>query len=151
MSFSINIQRVVSSAHIPTDESFNQWIHAAQISTQQNTEITIRIVSYDEIQTLNRDYRNKDSATNVLSFSSEVPVGPEVKLLGDIVICADIVAQEACEFEKELEDRWAHMVVHGCLHIQGYDHIKFDERQAMENKEKEVLKALGFSNPYQVD
>ena len=111
----------------------------------------MRIVSVDEIQSLNRDYRDKDKVTNVLSFASEVPVGPEVQILGDIVICADIVAQEAAEFGKDVKDRWAHMVIHACLHIQGYDHIESDEREIMENKEIEVLKALGFSNPYQVD
>ena len=151
MSLVINIQRVVNSTYIPTDESLTQWINAAQTSAQKNTEITLRIVSADEIQSLNRDYRNKDVATNVLSFSSEVPVGPNVQLLGDIVICADIVAQEAQDFGKALEDRWAHMVIHGCLHVQGFDHIESDEREVMENKEIEVLKALGFSNPYQVD
>lgn len=151
MSLTINIQRVVKSTVIPSDEAFSQWINAAQITTEKNAEITLRIVSAEEIQSLNRDYRNKDIATNVLSFSSEVPVGPELQLLGDIVICADIVAQEAHEFEKPLEERWAHMVVHGCLHVQGFDHIQSDEQEIMEKKEVEVLKALGFSNPYQVD
>ena len=151
MPLIINIQRVVNSTHLPTDKAFNQWVNAAQINAEQNAEITLRIVSTEEIQSLNNNYRNKDVATNVLSFASEVPVGPDVQLLADIVICADIVAQEAHEFGKALEDRWAHMVVHGCLHVQGFDHLESDERELMENKEIEVLKALGFSNPYQVD
>ena len=151
MPLTISIQRAVNSSNIPTDKAFNQWINAAQITPEKNAEITLRIVSAEEIQSLNRNYRNKDIATNVLSFASEVPLGPDVKLLADIVICADIVAQEAHDFGKALEDRWAHMVVHGCLHVQGFDHIESDERDLMENKEIEVLKALGFSNPYQVD
>jgi len=151
MSLSIVIQRTVELSNIPEDKDFSHWINAAQIDTGKNAEITLRIVSVEEIQSLNRDYRSKDMPTNVLSFSSEVPLGPELHVLGDIVICGDIVAQEAHQYGKALQDRWAHMVIHACLHIQGFDHQDERERQIMENKEVEVLKGLGFSDPYQVD
>jgi len=151
MSLTINIQRVVQHNNLPSDEAFTEWVNAAQITANKNVEITIRIVSAEEIQDLNRDYRNKDAVTNILSFSSEAELGEESLLLGDIVICADIVAKEAKEFGKSLTERWAHMVVHGCLHVQGYDHQEEQERQIMENKEIEVHQGFGFSNPYQVD
>ncbi|MDP9140932.1 MAG: rRNA maturation RNase YbeY [Pseudomonadota bacterium] len=106
-------------------------------------ELTIRIVDVAESQTFNRDYRGKDKPTNVLSFQGEG------EILGDLVICAPVVASEAKAEGKLLRAHWAHMVVHGCLHLRGYDHEHDDEARRMEAREVRILGELGFDNPYQ--
>lgn len=140
---------------LPEEDQIVNWIEAAMLDDRQDgeTEITLRIVSAEEIQTLNRDYRGKDKVTNVLSFPFEIPpglvdLGEELPYLGDLVICAEKVAQEAIEQEKSLTAHWAHMVVHGCLHLQGYDHIDDDEADEMESLEVDMLAELGFVSPY---
>ena len=144
-----NSERVLEK--IPPNTVLEEWVKAAQIDPEMCIEINLRIVSAAEIQELNKNYRNKDTPTNVLSFATQVPAGSGVQLLGDIVICAEIVAQEAEKFEKSLHDRWAHMLVHGCLHVQGLDHMQDSEREFMEKTEMRILKGLGISDPYQVN
>ena len=115
-------------------------------------DITLRIVAEDEIRTLNRDYRDKDAPTNVLSFPFEMPEGlPEdavEPLVGDIVICDAVVHREADEQHKPLDAHWAHMVTHGVLHLLGYDHIDDDDALVMETLEIRALGELGFPDPY---
>ena len=115
----------------------------------QHGEFAVRIVDAEEGQTLNRDYRNKDYATNVLSFEADIPPGLlDIPLLGDLVICAPVVEREANEQGKNLQAHWAHLVIHGCLHLQGYDHLEDDEAEAMEALERQLLAQLGYPDPY---
>lgn len=141
---------------LPSLEQCQKWVTQALLEDWAggHVEMTIRVVSEAESQALNHDYRDKDQPTNVLSFPAETPaflidLGEALPYLGDLVICADIVQQEAEQQEKNLEAHWAHMVVHGTLHLQGMDHIEDDEAQTMEALEIEILNGLGFDDPYQ--
>ena len=111
----------------------------------------MRIVDEAESQQLNFDYREKDKPTNVLSFPFQCPPGIELPLLGDLVICAQVVAREAAEQQKTVTAHWAHMVVHGCLHLLGFDHINDEDAAEMEAEEIQILQELGFANPYLID
>lgn len=141
------------SAYLPTDDELQQWATAALQERTEFTEpeLTIRLVHNDESQELNRDYRGKDKPTNVLSFPFDAPPEVPIELLGDLIICAPVVQAEASEQGKTPQAHWAHMVVHGCLHLLGYDHIKDDEAETMENLERQIMAALGFSDPYSDD
>lgn len=125
-----------------------RWIQAALFAP---AELTIRFVDAEEGRTLNRDYRGKDYATNVLSFPVELPPGVKLPLIGDLVICAPVVAREAKEQGKPARNHWAHMTVHGVLHLLGYDHIDDDEAEAMEALETRILAGLGIDDPYIAD
>ena len=151
----IDLQWAVEERAIPTYEQCREWVLAALQEPRcfESVELTIRIVDEQESQSLNRDYRGKDKPTNVLSFEYEQPpglveLGEELPYLGDLVICANVVAEEADQQQKTLEAHWAHMIVHGVLHLQGYDHIEEAEALKMEKLEIEHLRALGFRNPY---
>lgn len=140
-------------AYLPTDDELQHWATAALQERTEFTEpeLTIRLVHNDESQELNRDYRGKDKPTNVLSFPFDAPPEVPIELLGDLIICAPVVQAEASEQGKTPQAHWAHMVVHGCLHLLGYDHIKDDEAETMENLERQIMAALGFSDPYSDD
>ena len=118
--------------NLPTETQIQQWANAAIRPQTLEPEITIRIVDEAESHDLNLTYRGKDKPTNVLSFPFECPDEVELPLLGDLVICRQVVELEATEQGKPLEAHWAHMVVHGCLHLLGYDHIEDDEAEEME-------------------
>lgn len=133
---------------IPESTQFEKWA-AAALQPESIPELSIRIVAEDEGRALNLAYREKDYATNVLSFPFEAPAGVPIEYLGDLVICAPVVAREAAEQGKSLESHWAHMVVHGVLHLQGYDHIEPAEAEQMETLEKHIMAQLGYANPYQ--
>lgn len=149
MKHIIDIQNVCNAQELPSAELYQRWVDAALIATtNQEFELTIRLVNIDESQQLNKQYRQKDKPTNVLSFPFEVPEGIELNLLGDLVICAQVVEQEAKAQNKELFDHWAHMVIHGCLHLVGYDHINDTDANEMEAIEVKVLAELAISNPY---
>ena len=137
---------------LPTKEQFQLWVDTAlaEVSSEpkQEFELTIRLVNNEESQQLNMQYRGKDKPTNVLSFPFEVPEGVELNLLGDLIICIEVMKQEAQEQNKALFDHWAHLVIHGCLHLVGFDHISDTEAVEMESIETSILKKLGISNPY---
>lgn len=152
MSIILDFQLASNASGIPSEAQFQQWLDAAVTPFQDNAEVTIRIVDEAESQQLNFDYREKDKPTNVLSFPFQQPPGiEELPLLGDLVICAQVVEREATEQNKPLAAHWAHMVVHGCLHLLGFDHITEDEAQEMEAEEIQILADLGFPNPYEID
>ena len=137
--------------NLPTETQIQQWANAAIRPQTLQPEITIRIVDEAESHDLNLTYRGKDKPTNVLSFPFECPDEVELPLLGDLVICRQVVEREATEQGKPLEAHWAHMVVHGCLHLLGYDHIEDDEAEEMESLETEIMLSLDFADPYAAD
>jgi len=136
---------------VPAPASFRRWVEAALKGARRRkgTELSIRIVDADEGQSLNLQYRGKDYATNVLSFPVELPPGVDVPLIGDLVICAPVVTREAAEQGKKAADHWAHLTVHGTLHLLGYDHIDDAEAETMEALETRVLAGLGIADPYE--
>lgn len=143
---------------IPAQDDFQRWIECALLHTEMPAKpvnVGIRIVDEVESAQLNRDYRGKDYATNVLSFGSELP---EIVLreldeipLGDLAICAPVVEREAVEQGKQLNSHWAHMVIHGVLHLSGFDHENDDEAEQMEALETRILATLGIAYPYRAD
>lgn len=145
----LDLQIATTAAALPSEAQFRLWVKTALQGRRDEAELTIRIVDDEEGAELNETYRGKQGPTNVLSFPFEAPPGVELPLLGDIVICAPKVAREAAEQGKPLEAHWAHLTLHGCLHLLGYDHIEQEEAEAMEALETELLAALGYANPYQ--
>ena len=133
---------------LPTLEQIEQWATAAVQPESDDVEMTVRIVDEAESQALNRTYRAKDRPTNVLSFPFECPTEVSLPLLGDLVICRQVVEYEAAEQEKPLMAHWAHMVVHGSLHLLGDDHIDDTEAEEMESLETKIMQGLGFVDPY---
>jgi probable rRNA maturation factor len=148
MELELDIQNASGDATIPSDAEFETWISAALAGELEQAEVSLRIVDSAEITELNHQYRDKNYATNVLSFPADLPEELGLFLLGDIVICAEVVAREALEQHKTRDAHWAHMVVHGTLHLLGYDHIDDDEAEVMEGREIEILNRLNFPNPY---
>jgi probable rRNA maturation factor len=133
---------------LPTEGDFRRWVTAALPQEKDPVELVIRLVDEAESRQLNHDYRGLDKPTNVLSFPFEVPAEVNVALLGDLVICAPVVAREATEQGKDYPAHWAHMVVHGVLHLLGYDHQSDSDAQEMEGLERIILGDLDFSDPY---
>lgn len=149
----IDLQIATSAAH-PESEQFQRWVDAALESFENNdedSEILIRLVDDAESAELNQQYRHKSGPTNILSFPFEVPDGMEMDLLGDLVICAPLIAQEAEQQNKSAEHHWAHITVHGVLHLLGYDHVEEQDAEEMEAREIEILRRLGIANPYMED
>ena len=136
----------------PQLKQFQLWVEATlekEPSVVDDCELSIRLVDETECAELNASYRSKTGPTNVLPFPFDSPIAMEPMLLGDLVICAGVVEREAKEQNKASQDHWAHIVVHGCLHLLGYDHIKDDEAEIMETLEVTILKSLLISDPYQ--
>jgi probable rRNA maturation factor len=135
---------------VPAPASFRRWVEAALKGARRRkaAEVAIRIVDAGEGQALNLQYRGRDYATNVLSFPADLPPGVNLPLIGDLVICAPVVAREAAEQGKKPADHWAHLTVHGTLHLLGYDHIEEAEAEAMEALETRILAGLGIADPY---
>jgi probable rRNA maturation factor len=149
MNLDLDLQIAVDdTSQLPSAEQFHHWVETALAGRREQAELTIRIVDDDEGAELNEAYRGKQGPTNVLSFPFEAPPGIELPLLGDIVICAPKVAREAAEQGKPLEAHWAHLTLHGTLHLLGYDHLEATEAEEMEALETELLGALGYPNPY---
>lgn len=143
----IQIATQTPEEQLPSKASLTRWANLS-VSGKPGFEVTIRIVDEAESQALNAQYRQKDKPTNVLSFPFEAPAGIELPLLGDLVICAPVVMKEAAEQQKNLESHWAHMVIHGMLHLQGYDHILDQDAEVMEKREVDLMAELGYKNPY---
>lgn len=149
-TLTVDLQRTLEAPGIPADNDFETWAATAWLG-EHPSEVTIRIVDTEESADLNSQYRGKNGPTNVLSFPFEAPAGITVPLAGDLVICAPVVEKEAAEQHKELAAHWAHMVVHGMLHLQGYDHIENDDAEVMEDLEIRLLAQLGYGNPYETE
>ncbi|AWY01358.1 rRNA maturation RNase YbeY [Marinomonas primoryensis] len=137
-----------ATQRLPSEADFRLWVEKALPTLGEEFEVTIRIVDEEESHALNHEYRGQDKPTNVLSFQFEAPPGLELPLLGDLVICTQIVEKEAKEQDKELLHHWAHMTIHGILHLRGYDHINDDEADEMELIETQLLASLSISDPY---
>lgn len=151
MSVTLDVQYEVEAG--PDEDDIRRWITAV-MAAEKNTadvELTVRIVGIEEIAELNERYRHKTGPTNILSFPFEAPPGVELNLLGDLVVAAPVVASEAQEQHKTEIAHWAHMVVHGTLHLLGYDHQTPAEAEDMEAREIRILQTLGFANPYLLD
>lgn len=134
---------------VPKKTAIKRWVNSAIPETKRPTEICIRVVGGEESQTLNLQYRGKDKPTNVLSFPCELPPGVDLPILGDLVICEPVVNREAKEQGKTSEAHWAHMVIHGTLHLLGYDHQQDDEAGIMESLETKLLTQLDYPAPYE--
>ena len=145
----IDIQNVSGLKSLPDNDLIVKWAEHALDYQHRNAEITLRIVNKEEGRELSKAWRKKDSATNVLSFPIGEPIEQVPNLLGDIVICAPIVELEAIEQRKNIEAHWAHLIIHGILHLQGYDHESDEHANVMESKEVRILEDIGYANPYE--
>lgn len=148
MALELDLQLTGEWAQLPAAEDFEAWVKTA-LEPGGNAELTVRVVGRDESRELNKTFRGKDSETNVLSFPAELPEGIDLPLLGDIVICAPLVSDEAEEQGKAVQDHWAHLTIHGVLHLLGYDHLDDKEAEEMESLEVSLLDSLGIADPYQ--
>ncbi len=149
--YRILVQRATRKSLAPTAQCLKKWaMQALRTITVSTAELTIRIVSEKEMLNLNSTYRHKHYATNVLSFPFDMPstIEMDIPLLGDIVICAEVVNAEAVTQNKKVEAHWAHMIIHGVLHLCGFDHEIETDATKMEAEEIRILELLGFSNPY---
>ncbi|WP_279363637.1 rRNA maturation RNase YbeY [Xanthomonas sacchari] len=148
----VGVSYALPRAGLPAAPSFRKWVAAVLKGRIREADLAIRLVDDREGRALNQHYRGKDYATNVLSFPAELPEGlpkgVKLPLLGDLVICAPVVAREAAEQDKPLNAHYAHLTVHGVLHLLGWDHEDDKEAEAMEQLEREILADLGVSDPY---
>lgn len=146
----LDLQIATDHQGIPTADLFQQWVDTVLKNQGLDAqELTIRVVDEEESRELNHQYRDKDKSTNVLSFPFEAPPGIEMNLLGDLVVCAQVVEKEAKEQNKPLAHHWAHMIVHGTLHLLGFDHIEDAQAEEMESLEIALLAKLDIDDPYQ--
>lgn len=147
MNLRVDVQTATSEP-VPEEGDIRHWVEAALSERSEDVELTVRLVDLDEMAELNQTYRGKPGATNVLSFPADLPAEISLPLLGDIVICAPVVAREASAQQKPRIAHWAHMTVHGTLHLLGYDHLEEQEALAMEGLETEILARLNYPCPY---
>jgi probable rRNA maturation factor len=147
--FDIHISYQVERRGLPSSARLRMWAEAAlKAARRRSGELSVVLVDDIEGRAMNRQYRGRDYATNVLSFPVELPAGVRSPLLGDLIVCAPVVAREATEQHKKLADHYAHMLVHGTLHLLGYDHIDDAEAERMEALETRILARLGIADPY---
>lgn len=146
MSVSENVNQ--EDEDVPRLEQFETWVNHACLE-KADALASMQILSLDEMQALNREFSGKDKPTNVLSFPMQLPETVELNLLGDLALCAQVINKEAKQQSKKHDAHWAHMVVHGMLHLQSYDHQTEKDAQIMESLEVQILDKLGFDNPYQ--
>lgn len=146
------VQRSTDSASTPSDKQFEAWARCALTGKRDQAEVVIRLVDREEARQFNLQYRHRDYATNVLSFPAELPEGIPAdvagSVLGDLLICAPVVAEEAKNQGKQEVEHWAHLSIHGILHLLGYDHEEEADAAIMEALEIEILKVLGIPDPY---
>lgn len=147
----VDIQIAAADDNVPSEDDFIRWVSAALPDSNTPAELTVRVVDEEESRDLNHRYRQKDKATNVLAFPSDLPPELNLPLLGDLVICAAIVEQESVAQKKSLQAHWAHMVVHGTLHLLGYDHQTETEAELMEALETRILTGLNYAAPYELN
>lgn len=151
MTYNIDLQITVENCYIPSRIKLEQWVTETLLPYKKEAEVCIRVVDETESAFLNETYRKKTGPTNILSFPSEIPDDIPLKqsFLGDLVICAAVLENEAQQQNKSLEAHWAHIVIHGLLHLLGYDHVEEKQAEVMEGLEIQVLKILGYPNPYE--
>jgi len=147
MTVELDVQRASGNDPVPSDASLQNWVEAV-LGNREDTVLTIRIVGREESAELNRRFRSRKGPTNVLSFAADLPSEVGIPLLGDIVICAPVVAEEARVQGKDPQAHWAHLVVHGVLHLLGFDHQTQAETRRMETRETALLAELGYPDPY---
>jgi len=150
MSAKVVLQLASPGESVPAASQFQRWVAATTASHREAAELTVRVVDADESRELNQRYRHKDSPTNVLAFPADVPDFVDEPALGDLVICRPVVMREAMEQAKPEEAHWAHMVVHGTLHLLGYDHQDDEQARQMEALEVQILGGLGYADPYRI-
>ena len=150
MNLQLDLQLAASEPAIPAEPQFRRWATAALKGRRGEAELALRIVDEQEGRQLNRDYRGKDYATNVLTFAYNEgeEIGPEEVTQADIILCTDVLEREAAEQKKTVEEHTAHLIVHGVLHAQGYDHEGDDDAHEMEQFERDIMEALGYPDPY---
>jgi probable rRNA maturation factor len=148
MNLQLSVQYGAARAGLPAKSSLQRWASTALRGVGRRVALGVRIVGAEESAELNHRFRRKHGPTNVLSFPFEAPPGMRSEVLGDLVICAPVVRREARAQRKPERAHWAHMVVHGILHLRGYDHLNRRDATVMEKKEIRILKELGFANPY---
>ena len=153
MTYIIDIQNALNKTISITDQEITDWASLALENKYTSAELTIRLVELDEMIYLNNTYRAQNKPTNVLSFPSNLPkhINLDYPLLGDIIICPDVLSEESTAKNITLTAHWAHIVIHGVLHLLGYDHIYDDDAIIMQAIEIQLLDKLGFNNPYQED
>ncbi|XBC37542.1 MAG: rRNA maturation RNase YbeY [Buchnera aphidicola (Meitanaphis microgallis)] len=150
-SIIINLQIACSKkSYFPKKLQYLKWVKACFKKTQSNFEITIRIVKKSEIKFLNKKYRYKNKTTNILSFPSTIHKIIKSSFIGDLVICGDIIKEEAKKNKKKIESHWAHIVIHGTLHLLGYDHKNYYDFKKMKKMEIKIMLSLGHNNPYTI-
>lgn len=150
MSLTVDIQRAHTTGFTPADKEITRWVQAC-LNESEDIEVSIRIVDDAEMIELNTVYRQKAKTTNVLSFPADFPDELNIPLIGDIVICAAVVAEEARNQNKDIYAHWAHMTIHGMLHLLGYDHIEESEAAEMETLETSIMQALHYPPPYDAE
>jgi len=153
MTYTIVVQNAAKGITIPNPKELKQWAKTALKGKISSAEVTLRIVDKNESRELNHTYRKKNKPTNVLSFPFDMPkdIDMDIPILGDIAICAEIVAKEAAEQNKPEKAHWAHMVIHGILHLLGFDHENDQDADIMEQEETVILNSLGFPDPYKIN
>tara|TARA_B110000908_G_C9963841_1_gene318054 strand:- start:3 stop:479 length:477 start_codon:yes stop_codon:yes gene_type:complete len=149
MKVIVDMENVSSCTDIPDEIAVTQWVEAALCSYGKPAEVAINVIDEDESAKLNYQYRRKNNPTNILSFPANLPESLELPLLGDLAICAQVVAREAAAQNKDLYAHWAHIVIHGTLHLIGFDHISDAEEKKMELLEIEILASFNLSSPYE--
>ena len=148
----LDVQYASSAPDLPTEQQLKVWVDAVLDAAEVSRDVVIRIVDYQESAELNQRYRDKSGATNVLSFQFEAPENSPVAVdhLGDLVICAPVVTEEANAQQKSVEAHWLHMVVHGLLHLLNFNHLTLSDASVMEAEEVRILHSLGVANPYEI-
>jgi probable rRNA maturation factor len=152
MRLRLNVHYAVSRRTLPNESTLRRWARAALVGMRRKTVgLSVRIVGASEGKSFNQRYRRKRRPTNVLSFPYDAPAGLRTDILGDLVICAPVVQREAKALAVPAEAHWAHMLVHGIMHLRGYDHHTEEQALIMERREAQILKRLGFNDPYTPD
>ena len=149
MSITVDLEIADPGQSVPSRQRLSSWVEAALTGITEHAELSVKVVTPEESSALNGRFRERPVATNVLAFPAELPAELEIPLLGDLVICRRIVEQEAAEQGKSVRAHWVHMVVHGTLHLMGYDHQTDRDAERMEAREVQILAALGYADPYE--